>query len=382
MAIPLATVAATMAGSAAAKLGGTLINKIYQAHKAGKSVSSLADLARPARVEPLAIIDATLVDQPYMTDVMRLALTTFTGYYLQAAARILNIERLHTVRVLDSLNPHRTLGPSVTAQLKDAVWSKESYAHGLPSMEALAQPLEPNLVVSVEATGEGKASVGVDDESTKKFYEIENLAVGKLVSIEVKEEGGQAKLPVLVRLVPSKVPPRVLVHIFTATAKNSTWRERYHLWRAGQISLVRDLMFSIDLIDEHRKALINDTSNVYMAINERRSGNVRKSIATEIPSMADASNIAVISTDTAKQIGRAMNGKLDSVNVRKKLFDATYLILLIVVDEEWERVTIYHRGLEMPTTASFREIKSAEKGKGPDITEILKAYQLGSTPTI
>lgn len=373
------TAIAAAAGMTLAKLGSTLLGRIWRAAGSSTKVSSLSDLSKPARVEPLVLIDKPLAEQPYMEDVLKLALTTFTGYYLQAVAMVMNVGRVETLRVLDSLNPHRSVGD--LSNIKDAVWSKESYAHGLPSMESFSQPMEPDLIVSIEASDPTKT----DDKSrlaasVDKLYEVENLAVGKLVNVELKDGEHTGKLPVLIRLIPTKVAPSVLTHIFTTQSKNSSWKERYHLWRAGQIRLVRDLIFSVDMVDEHRKTLINDTSNVYATITDRRRTNSVKSIMTNAPSMADASNIAIISKETARDIAGVMHGKIDSVKIRKQLFDTTYLILLIVVDEQWERVTMYHRGLDAPTEMSFREIKSSEKGKGPDITEILKAYQLGSTP--
>lgn len=376
------TAIAAAAGMTLAKLGTTLLGRIWRAAGSSTKVSSLSDLSKPARVEPLVLIDKPLAEQPYMEDVLKLALSTFTGYYLQAVAMVMNVGRVETLRVLDSLNPHRSVGD--LSNIKDAVWSKESYAQGLPSLESFSQPMEPNLIVSIEASTpdkeNSKSGLSISDDSVKKLYEVENLAVGKLVNVELKDNENSAKLPVLIRLIPTKVAPDVLTHIFTTQSKNSSWKERYHLWRAGQIRLVRDLIFSVDMVDEHRKTLINDTSNVYATITDRRRANSVKSIMTDAPSMADASNIAIISKETARDIAGAMHGKIDSVKIRKQLFDTTYLILLIVVDEQWERVTMYHRGLSAPTEMSFREIKSSEKGKGPDITEILKAYQLGSTP--
>ena len=57
-------------------------------------------------------------------------------------------------------------------------------------------------------------------------------------------------------------------------------------------------------------------------------------------------------------------------------------MLLFVVDTEWEMVKIYHRGIEHPTRLTIKELKSAGKGNGPDIAEILKAYQLGRAPGV
>lgn len=433
-----AAAAASIAIPAALSAGKTLMSRLVKAVQNGSKISSLADFSMPSRVEPLVLVDAPLAEQPYMTDILKFSLTTFSGYYMQAAALVQPVGKINTLKVLDQMNPNRAYqlnSRSVRDAIKAGpvpVFSGEAFQDGLPALETFDTPLEPNLIVSVEnlrdeidqvrllkeheqlnrarydsqrAKNEAERSglglkksqdeekkrkekegiQGVrssDPENTKKFYEIENLAVGKLLNIEFQDGDNRATVPVMIRLIPTKVPSKVLTHIFTATTKNSSWKERYHLWRAGQISLVRDLIFSVDLVDQHRKALINDTSNVYAAITDRRRKNLLSSGLTNSPSMADASNIAVISKETAKQISREMAGRLENLEVRKKLFNATYLILLVVVDEQWERVTIYHRGLDMPTELSFREIKSAEKGKGPDITEILKAYQLGSTPTI
>ena len=369
---------ATLGSQAALKIGTVAMNKIAAAVSNGQSIKSLADVSRPARVEPLVVIDQPLKDQPYMTDVLKFVLTTFTGYYLQAVSLVMNVGRIDTLKTLDALNPNRSIGGGVS-KLKDAIFSGEAYSQGLPALEAFDAPMEhPNLVVSVEARPDAE----VDDETLKRFYEVDNLAVGKLVSVELRDGEHSAKLPIMIRLVPTTVPSQVITHIFTASSKNRSFKERYHLWRAGQIRLVKDLMLSVDLIDEHRKALLNDTSNVYMTMTDRRRNNVINAINTKTPSMSDASNIAVITKDTAREIGRTMHGKIDSLSVRKAIFDATYLMLLVVVDEQWERVTVYHRGIDQPTDVSFREIKGAEKGSGPDITEVLKAYQLGASPSI
>lgn len=385
---PAAIAAATVVTTKGMDFAGSLLTNAGKAALHGNPVRSLAEIAKPARVEPLVLVEKDLGDQPYMEDILKLALSTFTGYYLQAVSLMININRIETLRVLDSLNPQRSglFADVGKTRAIDAVFSKESYEHGLPSFEALEEPIHPHLIVSIEEKDEAKgpsvSGGSVGDDSVKRIYEVENLAVGKIVNVEFKEDKETVKIPVMVRLVTSLIPGRVLNNILTTTSKRATWKERWHLWRAGQIRFVRDLMFSMDIIDEHRKTLINDTSNVYMTMMDRRRNNSIKAAATGAPSMADASNIVVISKSLAREVGRTIGGKLDSVRTRKQIFDSSYLILLIVVDEEWERVTIYHRGLDQASEFSFKEIKNTEKGKGPDITDILKAYSLGSTPTI
>lgn len=383
MSLMLGSVAGGAAANTTMRLGGSAIKKIVEAVRAGRSISSLADLAKPLRVEPLMLVDQELADHPAMPDISRHALSTYIGYYTLGFSALMQVGRIDTLKVMDAMNPNRSFG-SPGKGFREAVFSKESYSMGLPSMESYEQPMDSRVVVSVEAGDKEKRSIsgGIDDETYKKFYEIDDLAVGKLINVELKDGKEAAKVPVMIRLLPTQVPSKVMTHIFTATSKNATWKERYHLWRAGQIRLVKDMMLQLDLIDDHRRALMNDTSNAYMAVSQRRTRNILKAGGSGTPSMADASNIAVISKETAKDIGREMHGKLSSLSVRKRIFDSTYLILLIVVDEQWERLTVYHRGLDQASELSFRDIKGAEKGKGPDITEVLKAYQLGATPSI
>lgn len=422
---------AVVAGSAyeAAKQigGGALMATVFNVVKNNMSVSSLADLTKPARVEPLAIIDATIIDQPYMQDILKLALSNFAGYYLQAVNMICGVGRIDTLKVFDSLNPDRTYGFDYNAQMKAGNAALESYratafdlgaySEGLPSLEAFSQKIRPTLLASVEAfdytgakkeepkrhdpyklgtnsapasgSNDGKAKpytpvnpgtpeeaepdTGISSGDAQKIYEVENLAVGKLINVELKDGDQKAKLPVLIRLIPAAVPPSSLVHIFTAGGRDS-WATRMFLVKTGQIKFWRDFVLGQDMIDEHFKALVNDKSGVYKTITDRRRNNAAKSVQSGRVSMADASNIAVVSAATLKQSTNRLYGKIEQESVRKAIFDNSYLLMLIIVDEHWQRVTIYHRGIDLATHHRFDEIKMSEKSKGPDITDIFKMF--------
>ena len=62
------------------------------------------------------------------------------------------------------------------------------------------------------------------------------------------------------------------------------------------------------------------------------------------------------------------------------MFENTLTMIVMVIDTEWEQLTIYHRGIEEPTELAVKELKSLNRGTGPDVGEILKAYQLGNSP--
>lgn len=398
MVAPVIAAAATAVGSTAAKYAGdALMQTVFNLAKNGMQVSSLADLTKPARVEPLAIVDSTLTDQPYMVPLLKLATSNFAGYYLQAVNMILGVGRIDTLKVLDSLNPDRSLGfdysstaRRVSTEMFASALNPSLYANGLPSLEAFSKPVRPTLIASLENSDDPSLAQQVRDDMTDrgygkdrsaqsmssgdtKIHEVENLTVGKLLNVEIQDGDKKAKLPVLIRMIPAAVPPVSLVHMFSAGGRD-TWAHRYFMVKTGQIRFWRDFVLGQDMIDEHFKALMQDKSGVFKTITDRRRNNSQKAIQSGQVSVADASNIAIVSSETLKKATGKLFGNIESEAVRKTIFDNSYLLMLIVVDERWQRVQIWHRGLGLPTTHKFDEIERSEKSKGPDITEMFKMF--------
>jgi len=98
------------------------------------------------------------------------------------------------------------------------------------------------------------------------------------------------------------------------------------------------------------------------------------------PSVGTASSIIVLTEQTRQELERKIGSPLSDYKTRQGIFINTFSILIAVVDPEWEEITIYHRGIEMPTKLKATQLTAANKGNGPDVAEILKAYQLGSAP--
>lgn len=377
MSLPIS--AATATGSSVVK---GLMSTVLNAAKSSMSINSLADLAKPCRVEPIAIIDNVLADQPYMQDLMKVATSQFAAYYLQAVNMVMGVGKIDTLKVFDSLNPVR----SVAGDIAGTVFSKENYVDGLPSIESFKQKVDQREIAeySFEAYTYGMEAAQVEEakkavrnlssSDTGKIYEVENLAVGKLLNVEIDGgDGVKAKLPVLIRLVPAVVPSEALTHIFVAGGRDS-WSHRFFLVKTGQLHFWRDFVLGQDMIDAHMKALMTDRSGVYKEITDRRRNNVSKAVTSGRVSLADASNVAIISSSTLKTVASQLYSRMDDMAVREKIFDNSYLLMLMVVDERWNQVTIYHRGVDLTSKYRLDDIKMAEKNKGSDITELFKMF--------
>lgn len=389
--MPLPIVNSALRGDAAA-VGRDLMATVLTAVKSMSSISSLADITKPLRVEPITIIDQSIADQPYITDLLKLSVSLYAGYYLQAVNMVFCVGKIDTLKVFDSLNPERSGSSALGFEnFRSAVYSRETYANGLPALEAFAQPMREGLIAeyseekyqaSLEAFGDADSSDQKGDKGpvhsmsagdTQKVYEAENLAIGKLVNVEVKSGNEKAKLPVMIKLIPAVVPSDTITHIFTAGGRD-TWAHRLFLVKSGQIKFWRDFVAGQDMIDAHMKALMTDKTGAYKTILDRRRNNVSQAIQSGRLSLADASNIAIISTTTLKKAANTLYAKIDDYEVRKKFFDNSYLLMMMCVDERWNRVTIYHRGVELATSWRIDDIKVAEKSKGQDITEIFKMF--------
>lgn len=354
---------------------------------------SLVEYTASTRVEPIVLVDTTVHHQPYMTDILQTLTNVFSGYYLQAIALSNTIGNISVLKRLDKFSPDRSIGNAlVNATANSAgLASLESYQFKLPNFK---RDSEQAYHVGMESTARATASVvarkpigapsavnTVAKGAVAELKNIDNLAVGKNLEVTISANGQSIVIPVTVRMVPVAITPSVLVSTYAISGFKNKWIERWHRFRAGELSLIGDLILCNDIIDAHRKNMITDKSGVYAQTVAKRRKNKLAALISGQPSVATASNIAIISNQTAMELERELGGHLKTPAVRDKLFGENSLMLMVVVDPEWERITIWHRGIKLPTELSVRDIKSANKNTGPDIAEILKAYQMATAPS-
>lgn len=372
----------------------SLASKIPDIVRSAKS-NSLIEFTKPTRVEPLVLMDDRVVGLSFMNDVQQSILTIFSGYYLQAVSLAVNVGRVDVAGLLDRVNPNRSLDDATVKGLTNpmlreaaSMLSIESYKYGLPvpgekiGLEHFGLERSTYDEISDLVTGnntDGGSVARSSDKTLELALQMSNLSVGKLLNVEVESDGHRVTFPVAVRLITTAAPPSGIVATLSVGSKRVTVKERWHAWRAGQLDFIRDLVLCQDLIDDHKKGLLNDASGMYKQSVKRRNVNKLSAILTGNPSVATASNIIIMAKQTAKELETEIRGRLKDFRTREKLFKDTYSMLLVVIDPEWEAVTIYHRSIESPTELTLADMKQPKKGS--DISDVLKAYQLGQTPS-
>lgn len=373
---------------------GSVLSTVMDTYTKAKAVgshmktSSLVSATSVARVEPIVIVDKDCLFLEYLPDILQSTQSIFVGYWLQALSLITNVGDVNVARVLDKLNPNRKVD---TSAFLNTIASAAIGAEGLTySSEGMKYKL-PTLGLEAKNNKKDNANNGTSKEEKKqtKFDEVAdvtkvgdltNLSVGKLINVTIKNNGQEAVIPISFRLMVNTLPPASCVQLLSQGSVDLSFSERWFKWRAGRISFIKDLVFCQDLIREQKRTLMTDKDGVYSEIAKRAKNSKLASFFSKNPSLAEASNIVIISEETAMQLRVKHNLNLDNFKDRQKIFDKTYAMILVVIDRNYERVNMYHYGISASTSVGLRDIKIANKGSGPNIMEVLAAFKGGNAP--
>lgn len=344
------------------------------------SNNSMVKLTSITRAEPIVVVSQDCANIEYLPLLMNNLCSIFSGYYLQAVAIMTNASvDVEVIKILDALNPNRdetgyllqSRHATESAATYGNVFVKENYTYSLPT----------TLVMAMEDAQR-------QSDVIKVIYESENLAVGKLLNVDFQvacgdnnEERKVTTIPISVRLAPVILAQSSINYFFKHKKEDTGIIERFHSARAGRIEYIRDLIFCGDLIREYRKAALMDTSGTIQEIQRRVGANRGYGLLTKNPSMAMASNMFVISSETAREVEGATGLRFSKALEREKLLKDTYAMIVAVVDQEHELISLYFDGLANPSTISVRSLKASSKTKGPDVGDIMRTLMEGRAPT-
>lgn len=375
------------------------VGSVFSAVASGVAGSnaSLIEFTKPTQVEPIVVIDSAVIFNENLPDVMQSLLSQFAGYYLQAAALLSNIDKISVLKQLERLNPNRNNALSGIHISKEDYQAKlPSYADKHLSLEDINNNLLPDdtgkSILSKKDDGDGSAISGIGKDSITQLRNAENLSVGKLITVEVtasattdakgKQTMQRVEIPVAIRLQATQLDSAQVLHVMSSGNQDYSARERWDGFLSGRLKFWKDLVFCQDILDSHRRALMKDKDGVIAEMSRRNRNNTIASMVTNKPSLATASNMIIMSSSTAAMVENTVKGRLSDFKVRQKIFDQTSLMIIVIMDPNLNRIKFYYRGIQMGNEFSPRDLKGSNKGSGPDIADIMKAYQLGSAPSL
>lgn len=351
---------------------------------------SLADISKIARVEPITLISSNLTGTKELYNILHGVLNIYAAFYLQAihilSAQLADVRIL---KILDKTNPDRdmktllTSGYTAYENLNIKTLSLENCKFKLPMIATDKPSFAMESIFDEDANN-------VLTSSTQKLETFEKLgsAVGKVMEVKFTVRGNDSKnsdeitIPVVVKLDNMVIPADVIDQILTANADEITLGSRFKDALAGRIGFIKDFILCSDLIKSQKKTMIKDPTGYYNQLMKRINNSRMYSALSGNISLAGVSSIVVISEEDESFVQKQIGGKLTNEHTREIIFNNTSAMCIVVVDKEWERVSIYIKDIDGFSQNSFDAFKSmSDKGSGPQIADILKSFSLGNAPS-
>lgn len=341
----------------------------------GATSNSLVEYASHTRAEPNCLVENEISTIPEMEDICRTMLTIFSGYYLSSVSIATNVGDINVIKQLDKVNPNRRIKNSVGMPL-DALIALEAYDSGLPDLSKPVRWAQESADSEEESSGTTTGRNTID-----LLKSADQLSVGKALEVNFNSKGEQRTIVVNTRLMVQLTTADALANILSIGSVDNSIKERYHKWRAGDLEMVKDIIFCRDIYVNYRKALINDNTGYYASAKAAQRSNKISALLSLNPSVANYSSIFIISPETLTHFERETGIKLDNFKQREKVFERTFAMMIAVVDPRWKEITIYHHTINRPTKVSFKDMKSIGKsGSGDEVNQVLEAYRIGDAP--
>lgn len=357
---------------------------------------SLADISKIARIEPITLISSNLAGNKELYNILHGVLNIYAAYYLQAV-HILSAQLadVRILKILDKTNPDRDLKTLLTSgytayESLDVNTSKnvktlslEGCKFKLPMLKSDAQ-----AAVGMESIFDEDANASLSS-SINKLDTFEKLgsAVGKVVELKfnVKKDGEkdtqEVAIPVVIKLDSMVIPSEVIDRIMTSNKDEITLGSRFQDAITGRIRFIKDFILCSDLIKTQKKTMIKDPTGHYNQLLKRINNSKLYSALSGNISLAGISSIVVMSEQDEQEVQKLIGGKLTNQKTRDIVFNNTSAMMIVVVDSEWERVSIYVRDIDGFSQNSFDSFKSMSDKGTNNIGDILKAFSLNNAPS-
>jgi hypothetical protein len=369
---------------------------------------SLADISKIARVEPITLISSNLTGVKDLYTILHGVLNIYSAHYLQAV-NILSTQMVDSriLRILDKTNPDRDLKTFLTAgqfgmeslnldsvdgtALATRTLSLKGSKYRLPMLQSDNRRVATESLDHESFYGEGDQT-GEDSGLNAAMLRVDSfdklgITVGKVIEVsffanaENDKDGQKVRVPVVVKLDTMIMPSEAVQRIVTANTDEISFGSRFQDAIDGRIGFVKDFILCQDLIKSQKKALIKDPTNYYSILLKRVNNSKMYSALSGNISMAGISSIYVISEEDEAEVQKKIGGKLNNQKTRDMVFDNTSAMMIVVIDKEWERVSIYVRDVKGFSQASFESFRNSTDKGSTVIADMLKGFTMNNPPS-
>lgn len=235
--------------------------------------------------------------------------------------------------------------------------------------EAKPTPVYPSTKVAEQA---------MRDEINK----LQSLAIGRILTVTVSRDKQSADINMVLKPELKSLRSNLLIDVANLSNKPTSMRDRFIAYfKRGTIASMLDYLVCLDLIQAHRRALVQDTAGYYEKVHDRIVNNKVAALLTGEFSVGTVANTWIISDTTALRLQASIGGKLDNYAIRNKFMEKSGVMTLIVYNPDHQRVYIYNHGIEDVTDIGINYLVKKSESKSFDM-DIFKMLSQGSAPIV
>lgn len=377
-----------------------LINAIQSAN----SPTSLTEFAKQSMINSRVYIEKNLATDEILTPLMQNIMSLYCGLVFTAVNLNQNICGSKTVRDISStVSSAEAFDARQKSNTFDSTMSlMKDYFVGSNKDNLLNRPyasMKRNNANNANRTQIINDNRQIDNRRYSNSTKIDlkpnsvidpdpksvSLPSGRILNIPMLTDGNSTfNLQLLIQLFPFFIETDVAQEFIDLNFTPSFWR-RFTQFKAGEISFFKDFIFSCDLREKRMKALIKDkTGGLADMINKQKNAvashwmNFLKKPGTEKINIA--STILILNKNSVDKALSRNGIDLKSSSNRKKFFENSYCMMLVVVDQMYNEVDIYYNGIEAVSTFKYEQIKRESKKDSTDLVSIMKSYAQGLAP--
>lgn len=203
-------------------------------------------------------------------------------------------------------------------------------------------------------------------------------------SLKLDEEYSKIKkivIPILVKTSVIETDLKNISALIRPFDSEKSFINRWREWRSGGISFL-DFLFCGDLIKEYRKDKFKDKEDLLSIINRRTATSTIKSMKmingkmSGLAGFEDKYNMFLIGKEDLRTLSALTKQDLTRAAGKQKFLDQAHGLLYGVLDDDYERLSIFIDDFQQETKTSYKAISGKKDGQ-IDMTELMKALMMG-----
>lgn len=222
--------------------------------------------------------------------------------------------------------------------------------------------------------GESTSSVVTVDtllDNVKNFKPL-------VINIKIKFESiGDIEFPIVLKCNPHVSDTRDIVSLFESVFVDRDFLFRLFKATTGEISFIKDFIFSLDLAEKDKRLYKKFNKHPWFRILEKnKNKNIIFNLVSFIKNDQNIKNLLPTMTFVCTKDELIEGSKIPYAKIisnPEKIFkfvEKTFLLSLVVVDNDTNTINVYYNGFDKPMSYSFKEVNSIGGGSAGNSDKI------------